>query len=250
MNTTPSDTRAKPTRILVVDDDIDTCANLADILQEFGHEVRIAHDARSALRLLEQHGFDVVLLDLRLPEMDGLQLYRELKQRSPMTVAILITGFADSDACLRAEHLGVRQVLSKPIDVPALLPLISDAAQQPLLLMIDDDRDFCDSLCDVLRERSFRVGIAGSAAEAARQMSRHDFQIILVDWRLPDADGLELLKELHQHQPDAQIVLLTAYRHELNHVLEMATLGGVDVLFYKPLEMDRFLSTLSHLTSR
>src|SRR5262245_31264966 len=128
-----------PTSLLVVDDDLDTCANLADILSDLGYEVRTVPDATTALRLLEEHTFDIVLLDLKLPGMDGLQLYREMKRRSSSTVAILVTGFADAETRKRAEQLGVWRILPKPVDIPALLPLISEAAQQPLLLVVDDD---------------------------------------------------------------------------------------------------------------
>lgn len=240
---------ARPTRLLVVDDDVDTCANLSDILSDFGYEVQTASEATTALRLLEEQGFDVVLLDLKMPGMDGLQLYRELKCRSSSTVAILITGFADQDTRQRAEQLGVWRILPKPVDVPALMPLISEAAGQPLLLVVDDDHDFCASLFDVLRERSFRVGIAGSAQEAAQQMNRQEFPIVLVDWQLPDADGLKLLADIRRQHPQARTVLLTGHRQELSQRLEKNTLHGVDVFFYKPLEMDDFLSTLQSWTS-
>jgi two-component system, NtrC family, response regulator HydG len=241
----PHATTQRPIRLLVVDDDLDTCANLADILSDIGYDVQTAPDATTALRLLDEHTFDIVLLDLKLPGMDGLQLYRELKRRSASTVAILVTGFADAETRQRAEQLGVWRILPKPVDVPALLPMISEAAEQPLLLIVDDDHDFCASLHDVLRERSFRVGIAGSAEEAAQQMSRHEFPIVLVDWRLPDADGLHLLQQIRDQNPQTRTVLLTGHRHELSQLLEAKSLRSVDVFFYKPLEMDEFLKTLN-----
>lgn len=234
----------RPTRLLVVDDDLDTCANLADILSDIGYDVQTASEAKTALRSVTEQAFDIVLLDLKLPGMDGLQLYRELKRRSASTVAILITGFADAETRQRAEQLGVWRILPKPVDVPALLPLISEAAKQPLLLIVDDDSEFCASLYDVLREQSFRIGIAGSAQEAAQQMSRQEFPIVLVDWQLPDADGLKLVQEIHGQHPQARIMLLTGHRHELSEQLQKNAVPGVDVFFYKPLEMDAFLGTL------
>lgn len=243
-------TPSRPVRLLVVDDDFDTRANLADILSDLSYQVQTAADATAALRLLDKQAFDIVLLDLKLPGMDGLQLYREVKRRSSSTVAILITGFPDADTQKRAVQLGVWRILHKPVDVPVLLPLISEAAEQPLLLVVDDDHDFCASLCDVLRERSFRVSIAGSAQEAAQQMDRHEFPIVLVDWQLPDADGLKLLEQIHEQHPQARTVLLTGHRHELTERLGQTAVSGVDVFFYKPLEMEDFLETLKCWTSR
>ncbi len=243
----PLATAQRPTRLLVVDDDLDTCANLEDILSDIGYDVQTASDSTTALRLLDQQAFDIVLLDLKMPGMDGLQLYRELKCRSASTVAILITGFADAETRQRAEQLGVWRILPKPVDVPALLPLISEAAKQPLLLIVDDDSDFCASLYDVLRERSFRVGIAGSAQEAAQQLNRQEFPIVLVDWQLPDADGLKFLEEIRRQHPLASTMLLTGHRQELSEQLKSSSLHATDVFFYKPLEMDAFLSALQRL---
>lgn len=239
---------SRPTRLLVVDDDLDTRANLSDILAEFGYEVRTASDAKTALGLLDEQAFDIVLLDLKMPGMDGLQCYRELKRRSASTVAILITGFADAETRKRADQLGVWRILPKPVDVPALMPMIAEAAGQPLLLVVDDDRDFCANLHDVLRQRSYRVGIAGTAQEAVQQLNRQEFPIVLVDWQLPDADGLNLLEQIREQHPQARTVLLTGHREELSQRLE-ATPHGVDVFFYKPLEMDEFLGTLQRWTA-
>lgn len=130
MNNTPATSRP-PARLLVVDDDLDTCANLSDILTDIGYEVRTAPDATAALRALDEQGVDIVLLDLKMPGMDGLQLYCEMKRRSASTVAILITGFTDSKTRAQAKQLGVSHILSKPVDVSALLPLISAAARPP-----------------------------------------------------------------------------------------------------------------------
>ena len=142
----PAATSKQPTRLLVVDDDVDTCANLSDILTDIGYDVRTAPDGTTALNSMDERAFDIVLLDLKLPGMDGLQLYRELKNRSTSAVAILITGFADSATRERAVQLGVWRIMSKPVDVPALLSLISEAVRQPLLMISDDSIKNCGSV--------------------------------------------------------------------------------------------------------
>jgi two-component system, NtrC family, response regulator HydG len=73
--------------ILLVDDDIDICANMADILGDLGYRVEAAHDGPSAPELVRNRPFDVALLDLRMPGMDGLTLYREIKMVRAGTAA-------------------------------------------------------------------------------------------------------------------------------------------------------------------
>src|SRR3954466_13640198 len=97
--------------ILVVDDDIDTCRNLADILNDLGFHVDTAHDGLSALELARQRPYDVALLDLKMPGMDGLTLYRELRQLRADTVALIVTAYAGADTAAEARSAGVWRVL-------------------------------------------------------------------------------------------------------------------------------------------
>src|SRR5438445_321145 len=74
-------------RILVVDDDVDTCRNLSDILTDLGYQVETAHDGLTALELVRRRPYEVALLDYKMPGMDGLTLYREIKKLRAGTVA-------------------------------------------------------------------------------------------------------------------------------------------------------------------
>ena len=87
-------TPQNPARILVVDDDPDTCLNLSDILSDLGFYVDYAHDGPAALKLVDQGRYDVALLDFKMPGMDGVTLYREIKKRRAGTVSLLVTAYA------------------------------------------------------------------------------------------------------------------------------------------------------------
>src|SRR5215211_3519025 len=88
-----------PTRagasILVVDDDVDTCRNLSDILTDLGYHVETANDGPSALELVKCNAYDVALLDYKMPGMDGLTLYRAIKKVRAGTVALVVTAYAE-----------------------------------------------------------------------------------------------------------------------------------------------------------
>src|SRR5918911_1081674 len=101
------------TSILVVDDDVDTCRNLSDILHDLGYHVDVAHDGASALELVRQRPYAVALLDLKMPGMDGLTLYRELRKLRADTVAIIVTAFAGPTTEAEAQAAGVWKVLAK-----------------------------------------------------------------------------------------------------------------------------------------
>src|SRR5262249_27570524 len=118
---------AEGASILVVDDDVDTCRNLSDILADLGYHVETAHDGPSALELVRRRPFDVALLDLKMPGMDGLTLYRETRKLRAETVAIVVSAFADKEAEGAALAAGAWQVLAKPVDFPRLRALVDEA---------------------------------------------------------------------------------------------------------------------------
>ena len=174
-------TRARVPQILLVDDDVDTCQNLSDILTDLGYQVDTANDGPSALELVRKTSYDVALLDLKMPGMDGLELYREIKRFQAGTVAMLVTAYASHDTAEEALSAGAWQVLSKPVDFPKLLGYLDEALSQPLVLVVDDDRELCANLWDLFRERGYRVGLAHSASEAAGQLGYANYRVVLID---------------------------------------------------------------------
>src|SRR6516162_7310655 len=120
--------------ILVVDDEVDTCRNLSDILTDLGYQVDMAHDGLTALEMARHKPYDVALLDLKMPGMDGLTLYRELRKLRAETVAIVVSAFAGKDTVSEALAAGAWQVLAKPVEFPQLLKLVDQALGQPLVL--------------------------------------------------------------------------------------------------------------------
>ena len=112
---------ARMLKLLVVDDEPDICSLISDALVDEGHEVTCAADGSQALELACATPFDVVVADMRLPGLDGLALFRRLREESPATDMILITGnaaVADAVAVLKE---GAFDYLTKPIHLEELV---------------------------------------------------------------------------------------------------------------------------------
>jgi CheY-like chemotaxis protein len=117
--------------ILVVDDDADTCRNMTDLFGDLGYGVDCAEGGGSALEKAQHHRYDLGLLDLRMPGMDGLTLCRHLKRLRPDMVAIIVTAFAASGLDQDAHAAGARHVVTKPVDFARLLALVGEALAHP-----------------------------------------------------------------------------------------------------------------------
>ena len=115
-------------RLLVVDDDIDTCANLSDILTDYGYEVDVAYGGEDALDLMKQNRYRVALLDYKLPCMNGVELFLRMRQVHGDLDGLLVTGYASNETTAAALVAGLHEVVRKPVNVAELVPLIAQVA--------------------------------------------------------------------------------------------------------------------------
>jgi two-component system, NtrC family, response regulator HydG len=238
----------RPTpRILVVDDDPDICENLKDILNDIGYHVETAHDGPRALEMLTGPPFDVVLLDFRMPGMDGVTLYRKIKEQRAGTVALLLTAFAGPQTTHDALSAGAWKVLAKPVDFSNLLGLVEEALHQPLVLVVDDDRDLCDNLWDLLRQGGFRVCVAHDLFHAAKNLRESSYEVVLIDMRLPDGDGGSVYRLVHETNPQSRTVLITGYRSDMNDLVAQLTKEGANSVWYKPFHVPELIATMRKL---
>jgi DNA-binding NtrC family response regulator len=118
------------TKILVVDDNEVVRLSLLRSLRNASRSVQLADSAAEAVRLLEQERFDVVLLDLRMPGMDGLSFLKILKQRWPECEAIVITGYPTIETAVEALRLGAFNYLAKPVGPDEIVSAANDATIQ------------------------------------------------------------------------------------------------------------------------
>lgn len=233
--------------ILVVDDDVDICKNMSDILVDLGYEVDVAHDGGTALRMAERRAYDVALLDLKMPGMDGLTLYRKLKIMRSGIVALLVTAYASEATAEQALAAGAWRVLSKPVDFQGLLDLITEAVDQPLLLIVDDDRDLCSNLWDIFRQRGFRVSVAHDEEEAVTQLQENNYRVVLIDMKLPGSDGANVFRKVRESSPEARTLLITGARPEMDQAVSAILAEGADAVCYKPFDVSELLTTLTRL---
>ena len=119
--------------VLIVDDDEALSENLAEIVQELGVEAVIVPDKKSALAAATERDFDVALIDVRLPDGDGLSLLDPLRARSPHLQAVMVTGNASVEGAMAAVRRAAFAYVLKPVSPPDLLDTTRRALDQAAL---------------------------------------------------------------------------------------------------------------------
>lgn len=118
--------------VLLVDDEVDFVETLAARLRARGLNVDTAHDGASALECAHHHRYDAVVLDLAMPDMDGLEVLRRIRATRPDQQVILLSGQGTIPAAVEATREGAMEFLEKPVDIGALLDKIRTARARRL----------------------------------------------------------------------------------------------------------------------
>jgi DNA-binding NtrC family response regulator len=113
-------------RILIVDDDETIRKSLATVLKEKGYLIETAESGREAISKSEKDAYNLAFIDIRLPDMDGVQLLTAMKETTPKMVKIIITGYPSLQNAIEAVNKGADGYIVKPIKMDELLPMITE----------------------------------------------------------------------------------------------------------------------------
>jgi DNA-binding NtrC family response regulator len=125
----------KHSKVLLVDDEVDFTKVLSQRLEARGLEVEIANNGVQALEKIGLVNYDIILLDLRMPEMDGMETLKRLHKERPDLQVVLLTGQGDLKSGVEAMKLGATDFLEKPADIKELMEKIKDAKTQKAILV-------------------------------------------------------------------------------------------------------------------
>jgi two-component system response regulator HydG len=236
--------------ILIVDDNASQCKTMAFIFKRQGYAVTTASDGPEALEKVRQQPFDIIFMDIKMPVMDGVETYRQIKAIRPGATVIMMTAYAVEDLIQEALHEGAYGILYKPLDMQKVLGLIAEAKEARrglLILIVDDDDGACLTLKAILERKGCQVGIAHSGEEAIAMAREAAYDLILIDVKLPALNGLETYLAIKSARPHTVAIIMTGYRQEVADLVDEALENHAYTCLYKPLDMAELLRLVDEL---
>jgi DNA-binding NtrC family response regulator len=238
-------------RVLLVDDEKDFVESTARALSRRGFETQTAGDGQEAIRLLEMVAFDVVLLDVKMPGVDGTEVFYAVKRRWPRTAIVMLTGHGTDQQSYELTRDGAAGYLAKPCEIEEIVATLTKAMDgaranasqdaeelpaEPRVLLVDDEPDFLRSVSPALRRRGMEVSTAGSGQEGLDVLSQAVIDVVVLDMKMPGMGGMEALQVIKKTYPLIEVVVLTGHP-SLEAAVEVVKHGAYDFLM-KPAEVE------------
>jgi len=207
------------TKILIVDDQAGLRETLGDILTQEGYEVSLVENGYQAIEKVKEASakkeeFQLVLLDVRMPGINGVETFKEIKKLNPRTDVIMMTAFTVEQLVEEAIREGAFAVVYKPFDLNSILKHIETALKGVAILLVDDRLEEIETIKDIFEQKGYKISLARDGMEAIKKVEQDGFNIAMIDIKMPVINGMEILGKIKQIKPQLPVVMITGYEVE------------------------------------
>ena len=235
-------------RVLLIEDDETARTALGKLLRKEGFDVSVASDGKEGLERFQNDFPSIVITDLRMPNVDGMEVLRRIKQRARDTEVIVISGHGDYDVAIDALRAGATDYLKKPVNLEDLLLAVERCRERiakrtarvvkPVVLVIEDMQDAREILCEQMTKEGWTVLAAKDGEEGMRIFREQRIDVVLTDIRLPKKDGMTFLEEVKAGN-ECEVILMSGHGDEATTIKAMRL--GANNFIRKPLDLDHVL---------
>ena len=234
-------------KVLVVDDDRRMVKTICDILLVKGFAAEPAYSGEEAVERVKAEIPDCVLMDLKMEGIDGIETLKLLKGIAPDLPVVMMSAYATEAQLQDARKEGAYSVLTKPVDIQMVISFLALLRKEKSILIVDDDPAFCKTLSDILEARGCRVATENAAGKVLGHMEDDYKLLVLLNMKVGNADGADLLSEIRAKYPSKPVVLVTGYRDEVCGSIAKGRLIGAYTCLYKPFEADQLISIVEEV---
>jgi len=230
-------------RVLLVDDEESLSFTLQANLELDGFEVDVASSGSGALTLLGQKHYDLMLSDIRMPGMNGVELFRAARRAQPDLPVVLMTAFALEGLVKQAINEGVFTVFPKPFDIGHLETVLNRALRRPIVLIVDAALSDAESTAASLAGSGLRTKAVSDAPAAVDAVKRDAVDVCVVDLLLSKDGGAALLEKLRAAEPSIMFIAVSG--HDVPALMQKVMQLGTVACMRKPLHVEDLVQTIA-----
>jgi DNA-binding NtrC family response regulator len=234
-------------RILIVDDEDSLLLTLVANLELEGFEVIGAGDPMGALELVRREAFDLVLTDIRMPGMNGVELFRTIRSLRPEMPVILMTGFAVEGLVDEAILEGAFAVLPKPFDIEQVIAVLSRAVSRPVVLVVNN-REGAEPAAAALRAMGLACRTAADEEVTLSVVRDRQADVIVVDLGMLGSKTPELVERMRAIDPS--IAVITIASHLVPDLFQKVAALGVSACLLQPFTPTELVRIIARARAR
>ena len=237
-------------KVLIVDDEKVVRDFLTKLLTLKGVNIEAVDSGLKAIESAKKEKFDLALLDVRMPKLNGLETFRELKKIIPNAKYVMMTGYAVDDLLKEAEREGAALSIKKPFDIQQISSLLEEfvsrksSAKKMSILVVDDDQVVLEFFKRLLSEHD--VVVASNGEDALAKIKQKDFDLVFLDIVLKDTTARALYPRIQEIRPNLEIMLITGDSERAESLMQLDNIRGY---LYKPFEIDKIFSAIEEVRS-
>ena len=233
--------------ILIVDDNQDLAEGLGMVLEDEGYQVALAFNGADAIESFSAGHFDMVFLDVKLPDMNGIEVFQKIHKASPKVKVIMMSGFRIEQLIAEVVEDGDVEVLRKPLENARVLELLGRIHNESIILIDNNDFDFADILSVYLNDHGVKAVLALKAQQAIKDVLSNQVDVLVLDLHMPIMCSLEVYLELQQQGHAVKTIIVTGYIDKESSDADMLrSTAGTGCLF-KPFDPQEMLEAIEKI---
>ena len=236
------------TRILLVDDEDGLRVTLAANLELEGFEVVEAINGANALELLSKQPFDLLLTDIRMPGINGVDLFRKVRSDHPHMPVVLMTAYALEALVDDALGEGVFTIMNKPFDVSGAVATLLRAAKRPTVLVVDDQQVDAEATARALEAVGVRASVVLDGASALTALKGGGFDVCVMDLVMPGMSGSDLARQIKDGGIDVSIIAVSGF--SVAELMQKVAAAGAVTVMKKPVPPRELVKTIAKARGR
>lgn len=233
--------------ILIVDDNEDLAEGFGMVLESEGYQTTLAHTGLDGIGAFDAGHFDVVFLDVKLPDMNGVDVFYKIHKKDPGVRVIMMTGYRVEQLLAEVVNEGDIEVLRKPFDIEYVLEVLGKIQNESIILIADDDPDFSESLSVYLSSHGMKTILANNGPEAIDGVLNNPVDVLVLDLRMPIMCGVEVYLELKRQNRAVKTIIVTGYAKEEAETIDILRSTSATGCLFKPFRPDEMLRAIKQI---
>ena len=244
--------------LVVVDDDPELCKTMQNVLEKKGYGVTTCATGEEAISLAKERPEEILFIDMKLPTLNGLETYLEIRKVNPKAIAVMMTAYRDEmdKAVKEALKNDAYTCLYKPFDMDEVTKIIEEIIQKrhksgdnltKKIMIVDDQQNVRTILSKILVRKGYYVIEAANGEEALKKAHKEKPDLVLLDTRMPGGpEGIEVCRQIKKEMGlDVKVIIYTGHIDAVDAV--RAREAGVDDYCAKTSDFSHLLEAIEKL---